>query len=196
MFTSFQRIRDSYFVQEETIYVRKKWELCPPGKCCLSKKYFHHWLRQRGLCNDIFLTTKEIVVTYFWLCNQIVNSRAASTRGLKLVIRLIYWRRVSKEIWNVHIIVLWTKIFCYTLLHRNTLEEINQGWLCCANSSIDNDKLRLCYSIMDNDYDNLGLCWANTANDNEKLYLDWANTANNFDDLSLCCANMGTIIRN
>ena len=42
-----------------------------------------------------------------------------------------------------------------------------QGWLCCANSSIDNDKLRLYYSIMDNDYDNLGLCWANTANDNK-----------------------------
>ena len=143
-----------------------------------------------------FMTTKEIVVTYFWLCNQIVNSRAASTRGQKLVIRLIYWRRVSKEIWHVHIIVLWSKIFCYTSLHRNTLEEINQGWLCCANSSIDNDKLRLCYSIMDNDYDDLGLCWANTANDNEKLYFDWANTANNYDEFSLCCANMETIIKN
>ena len=54
-----------------------------------------------------------------------------------------------------------------SILHRHTLEEINQGWLCCANSSIDNDKLRLYYSIMDNDYDNLGLCWANTANDNK-----------------------------
>ena len=71
-----------------------------------------------------------------------------------------------------------------------------QGWLCCANSSIDNDKLRLYYSIMDNDYDNLGLCWANTANDNEKLYFDWANTANNYDEFSLCCANMETIIKN
>ena len=49
---------------------------------------------------------------------------------------------------------------------------------------------------MDNDYDNLGLCWANTANINAKLYLDWANTANNYDEFSLCCANMGTIIRN
>ena len=28
------------------------------------------------------------------------------------------------------------------------------------------DKLRLCYSSMDNGYDNLGLCWANIANDN------------------------------